>query len=275
MVIKCNEEFQASGEIFWGSVVFSQPLNHASELTSHHQGLDEHSRNSFNVQLLKILLVGVKWHQYGVRSFLGALANVPCVLDSDSETEVPNLRNGRGRRGLANDPSIWSACLQRFVERMNVSSAYICRLGLRGVLPPGTGHGSLYWRCSGFCLCGHCELRATFNRTPEVFEPSAGSHSRDRWHCQQGVCSGSLPPLSVSLPFCPFLHAHCFGSHWVPSIVEAEICLCSSHWGASGLLCAVCMPLEGGTINFPGISCFPHLPCFFNWPALLLLSGDS
>ena len=63
MVIKCNEEFQASGEIFWGSVVFSQPLNHAAELSSHHQGLDEHRKNSFNVQLLKILLVGVKWHQ--------------------------------------------------------------------------------------------------------------------------------------------------------------------------------------------------------------------
>jgi len=55
--------------------------------------------------------------------FLELLANVPCLLDSDSETEVPNLRNGRSRRGLANDPKIWSACLQRFVERMSLSSA--------------------------------------------------------------------------------------------------------------------------------------------------------
>ena len=158
MVIKCNEEFQASGEIFWGSVVFSQPLNHAAELTSHHQGLDEHRRNSFNVHLLKILLVGAKRHQQGIASFLGALAKVPCLLDSDSETEVPNLGKGRGRRGLANDPSIWSPCLPRFVERMNESSAYnIRRLGLRGVLPPCTGHGSHYWRCPGFCLWGHCE----------------------------------------------------------------------------------------------------------------------
>ena len=148
---------------------------------------------------------------------------------------------------------------------MNVSSAYnIHRLGLRGVLPPGTGHGSHYWRCPGFCLCGHCEWRATFSRTPEVFELPTGSCSRDRWHCQLGVCSGPLPPLSVSLPFCPFLHAHCFGSHWVPSIVEAEIWLCGSHWSARGLLYAACLPSpEAGTVNFPGVSCFPHFPFFF------------
>ena len=163
--------------------------------------------------------------------------NVPCLLDSDSETEVPSLGNVRGRRGLANDPCIGSSiCLQRFVERMNVSSAYnIHRLGLRGVLPPGTGHGSHHWRCPGFCLCGHCELRATFSRTPEVFElptgSSAGTGDTASKVCVQDLCLCLclFLCLSASLPFCPFLHARCFGSHWVPSIVEAEIWLCSSH----------------------------------------------
>lgn len=151
MVIKCNEEFQASGEIFWGSVAFSEPLIHAAELTSYHPRLDECMRNSFNFQLLKILWWGRSGISRALEVFLESWTNVPCPLESDCEVEVPNLGNGsagwgRSMRGLAHDPCVWSTCLGIFVERMCVSSADgTRRLGLRGTLPlhqaPGTGHG--------------------------------------------------------------------------------------------------------------------------------------
>lgn len=155
MVIKCNEEFQASGEIFWGSVVFSQPLNHAIGWPATIKCWTNIGGNSFNVHLLKILLVERSSIQQGIGVFL-ELCECPCLLDSDSETEVPNLGKGRGRRGLANDPSIWSPCLPRFVERMNDSTYNIRRLGLRSSTSLYWPWGECYWRCPGFCLWGHC-----------------------------------------------------------------------------------------------------------------------
>lgn len=111
MIIKWNEKFQASREIFWGGVVFSEPLNHATKLTSYHPGLHECMRNSFNFPLLKILW----WEPGGISRtlevFLESLVNAPCLLDSGYEVEVslgnscPGWSRARGgARGLQRNP---------------------------------------------------------------------------------------------------------------------------------------------------------------------------
>lgn len=173
MVIKCNEEFQASGEIFWGSVAFSEHLILAAELTSYHPGLDECMRNSLNFQLLKILWWGHSGISRALEVFLESWTNVPCPLESDCGVEVPNLGNGsagwgRSMRGLAHDPCIWSTCLGILVHLLGVLTA-----------PAGWAWEELYpfirplvlameghcWRRPGLCLRDHCELRAAFSST--------------------------------------------------------------------------------------------------------------